>query len=73
MRLYSKQQAVLEEMQSRLERVRKENIELSRKIRLLKNDPAYMEQVVRTRLHYVQDNEIMYLPRKMQVSADVGE
>ena len=67
LRPYRQQQVVFEQIQSRLDQVREDNIELSRKIRLLKNDDAYLEQKVRTRLHYVQSNEIMYLPRKMQV------
>ena len=34
---------------------------LSREIRLLKTDPAYVEKVIRQRLNYVRKNEILYL------------
>ena len=34
---------------------------LSREIRLLKSDPAYVEKVIRQRLNYVRKNEILYL------------
>ncbi len=37
------------------------NIALSNEIRLLKTDDAYIEKMVRQRLHYVRDNEILYL------------
>ncbi len=66
---YRQQQAALSQVQSRLEQVREDNIELSRKIRLLKKDDQYKEQTVRTRLHYVHNNEIIYLPERVQVSA----
>ncbi|MFO7875244.1 MAG: septum formation initiator family protein [Desulfovermiculus sp.] len=58
---YRQQQQVLEEAESRLGQVREDNIELSRKVRLLKNNKAYLEQMIRTRLHYVQNNEVMYI------------
>ena len=65
---YRQQQAVLEELQAELRQVREDNVELSRKIRLLNNDRAYLEQRVRTRLHYVHSNEIMYLPGSLKSS-----
>ena len=34
---------------------------LSREIRLLKADPAYVEKVIRNRLNYVKKNEILYI------------
>ncbi len=37
------------------------NRTLSREIRLLQTDSAYMEKMVRERLHYLHDNEILYL------------
>ncbi len=39
----------------------KENIDLSNEIRLLKSDEDYIEKMIRQRLHYVRDNEILYL------------
>ena len=38
-----------------------ENMALSREIQLLQTDRQYMEKVIRQRLHYVRDNEILYL------------
>ena len=38
-----------------------ENLALSREIRLLQSDSPYMEKVIRQRLHYVHDNEVLYL------------
>lgn len=37
------------------------NRALSREIRLLQTDTAYMEKMIRERLHYLRDNEILYL------------
>ncbi|WP_051564207.1 FtsB family cell division protein [Desulfovermiculus halophilus] len=66
---YRRQKEVLGQVQSRLEQVREDNVRLSRRIRLLKKDTQYLEQMVRTRLHYVKGNEIIYLPAKKQASA----
>ena len=38
-----------------------ENLSLSREIRLLQSDSQYMEKVIRQRLHFVRDNEVLYL------------
>ena len=38
-----------------------ENMSLSREIRLLQSDNQYVEKVIRQRLHYVRDNEVLYL------------
>ncbi len=38
-----------------------ENLHLSRDIRLLKSDDAYVEKMIRQRLHYVRKNEVLYL------------
>ena len=37
------------------------NRTLSREIRLLQTDDSYMEKMIRERLHYLRDNEILYL------------
>ena len=39
----------------------KENVALSHEIRLLQSDNQYVEKVIRQRLHYVRDNEVLYL------------
>ena len=38
-----------------------ENLSLSREIRLLQTDQKYVEKMIRQRLHYLRDNEILYL------------
>ena len=38
-----------------------ENRALSQEIRLLRNDPKYVEKMVRQRLHYLRANEVLYL------------
>ncbi|GFH62879.1 MAG: septum formation initiator FtsB [Candidatus Desulfovibrio kirbyi] len=37
------------------------NLALSREIRLMQSDNQYMEKMIRQRLHYVRDNEVLYL------------
>ena len=37
------------------------NLSLSREIRLLQTDQKYVEKMIRQRLHYLRDNEILYL------------
>ena len=37
-----------------------ENLSLSREIRLLQTDQKYVEKMIRQRLHYLRDNEILY-------------
>ena len=41
--------------------LRSENLSLSREIRLLQTDQKYVEKMIRQRLHYLRDNEILYL------------
>ncbi len=37
------------------------NLALSREIRLLQSDEKYQEKMIRTRLNFVRDNEILYI------------
>jgi len=48
-------------MQQQSDEVRRDNVRLSREIRLLKNSTAYIEKTIRSEMHYVQPNEIIYL------------
>jgi cell division protein FtsB len=48
-------------MEEDIEQVEEANLKLSRKIRLLKNDPKYLEKVIRSELHFVQPDETLYL------------
>lgn len=38
-----------------------ENRALSKDIRLLQSDSQYVEKMIRQRLHYMRDNEVLYL------------
>ncbi len=49
------------EAQERCARLDKENMALSREIRLLQNDRPYIEKMIRERLRFLHDNEILYL------------
>ncbi len=37
------------------------NVALSQEIRLLQSDPEYLENVIRQRMNFVRDNEILYI------------
>ncbi len=49
------------EMEAELAALNTERTHLSREIRLLKNDPSYVEKVIRQRLNFVKQNEILYI------------
>ena len=49
------------ELEKQIASLDAENLSLSREIRLLQADSQYMEKVIRQRLHYVRDNEVLYL------------
>ncbi|WP_298032166.1 septum formation initiator family protein [uncultured Desulfovibrio sp.] len=38
-----------------------ENLALSREIRLLQSDSQYVEKMIRQSLHYMRDNDVLYL------------
>lgn len=44
-----------------LEIVNAKKTELSQQIRLLQTDPDYVETIIRQRLNYVKENEILYI------------
>lgn len=48
-------------LKTEIARLDAENMILSRDIRLMQSDPLYVEKMVRQRLHYLRDNEIVYL------------
>jgi cell division protein FtsB len=50
----------------------KQNLALSHEIRLLRSDNSYVEKMIRRRLHYVKDNEILYLFHEVQSSSKAG-
>ncbi len=49
------------ELEARLQELDEQNILLTREIRLLADDERYVERVIRSRLHYIRDNEVLYL------------
>lgn len=49
------------ELQEKISKLDAENMALSRDIRLMQSDPLYVEKLVRQKLHYVRDNELIYL------------
>lgn len=50
-----------QELSQELSALDEKRAALSREIRLLKTDPAYVEKVIQQRLNYVRKNEILYL------------
>ncbi len=53
--------ARVKEAKEKCARIDKENMALSREIRLLKSDRPYIEKMIREKLRYLHDNEILYL------------
>ncbi|SOB57817.1 Septum formation initiator [Pseudodesulfovibrio profundus] len=50
-----------EVLQARLNAVDEESLDLSQEIRRLKSDKAYQEKVVRERMNFVRQDEILYI------------
>jgi len=48
-------------LQDRLRDVDSRSLELSNEIRRLKNDRPYQERVIRERMNYVKENEVLYI------------
>ena len=59
--VYLEHRAICRDLEEQLLRVQKDNLDLSRRIRLLKTDAVYQQQTVRKELHVVGDREILYL------------
>jgi len=49
------------QLEAQVQELDRHNLALSREIRLLRSDDSYVEKMIRQRLHYVKDNEILYL------------
>lgn len=49
------------ELEQRIAALDAENLAISREIRLLQSDGAYVEKAIRQRLRYVRGNEVLYL------------
>ena len=48
-------------LKEKIESLDAENMALSKEIRLLQSDSKYVEKIVREKLRYLRDNEIVYL------------
>ena len=49
------------DLQRQIEELDARNLNLSQEIRLLQTDNQFLEKMIRQRLHYVYDNELIYL------------
>ena len=49
------------ELEAKLQELDEKNVLLTQEIRLLENDERYVERIIRSRLHYIRDNEVLYL------------
>lgn len=58
---YLEIEARSKDLKQKVQRVNEENRQLSREIRKLKSEDLYLKKVIRTRMHYVEENEILYL------------
>lgn len=59
-------------LENRVAELDKTNLLLSREIRLLQADDKYVEKMIRQRLHYVRDNEVLYLFTDSQTAPRLG-
>jgi len=48
-------------LEERIRQAGESNLELSKEIRLLQSDEKYIEKIIRNRLNFVRDNEILYI------------
>lgn len=48
-------------LQSKIDAVDEESLDLSQEIRRLKSDPAYQEKIIRERMNFVKKDEILYI------------
>lgn len=58
---YRELKARYESLQNEIASLDAENLSISKEIRLLQSDNKYVEKVIRQKLHYVRDNEILYI------------
>lgn len=69
---YLQRKELQRELQQELEQTQKKNMQLSQKIRLLQNDSLYLEKVVRSELHFVQDGEVLYVVSDLEQKSAAG-
>ncbi|WP_419779476.1 FtsB family cell division protein [Maridesulfovibrio sp.] len=51
----------VQDLEMKIEAADNRTLELSREIRRLKTDRAYQEKVIRSRMNYVKENEVLYI------------
>ncbi|MBI9110156.1 septum formation initiator family protein [Maridesulfovibrio ferrireducens] len=51
----------VQELELKIEDADSRTLELSREIRRLKSDRAYQEKIIRSRMNYVKENELLYI------------
>lgn len=59
-------------LEERILEIEKENLALSREIRLLQSDEKYIEKTIRNRLNFVRQNEILYIFPEEEPSEATG-
>jgi cell division protein FtsB len=69
---YHKLRKEYTELETQVQELDRQNLALSREILLLRSDDAYIEKMIRRRLHYVKENEILYLFGDAQSSSKAG-
>lgn len=61
-------------LREQLKATDRKSLELSREIRRLKNNRSYQEKVIRDRMNFIKENEILYVfPESSGQSGGVGE
>lgn len=63
---YSALKSENEELRLELEKINEKNLALSREIELLNSDEKYLEKIIRSKLNFVKNNEILYLFQENQ-------
>ena len=48
-------------LETRVKELDEKNVMLSREIRLLQSNDKYLEKIIRKRLNFIKDNEILYI------------
>ena len=60
------------QLEAQVRELDKQNLALSHEIRLLRSDDSYLEKMIRRRLHYVKDSEILYVFHDAPFSSKAG-
>lgn len=58
---YMNMRARAAKLRQQLQEIDAKSLELSKEIRRLKSDRAYQEMIIRDRMNYVKENEVLYI------------